>query len=1129
VIDSSQSSFLYTAAGSGAYGYEGDGGLATAATLSFATGVAVDSAGDLFFADQQNNAVRRVDAGTGIVTTVAGTGQAGYSGDNGVATSAQLSDPGAVAVDATGNLYIADSGNSVVRKVDAKTAAITTVAGNGSSTADTISGPATSLGLPRPTSIAVDSGGNLYIGTSNLVRKVTAATGTIATFAGGGGNYGSNGDGGPATGATLEFVLGLALDSAGDLYIADGASSLIRKVNAATGIITTVAGSAAATALGDGGPATSAKLSEPSSVAVDSKGNLFIADTLHGLVREVSAATGVIQTVAGHGGASCTGLSGDGGPALAASICSPQAIALDAAGDLYIGDASSYRIRKVTAPATPPTQSTATPTLSVAGGTYVQGQSVTISDATPGAAIYVTINGGAPTTLGQDYRAPITLSGSGTVQAIAVAPGYLPSAPVSATYTITTPPSSILSVDAGTGSYGPYSTGGAATTTNLANLTGIAIDTHGDRFIADVLDGVIWKVSADTGLIQVLAGTYGVTIPDGGDGGPATSATLYYPEFVACDAAGNVYISELGSGRVRKVDAQSGIITTFAGSGYSGYGYASGDGGPATSATLVQPGPLTLDASGSVYVADLGTGVLRKVDAKTGIISTVAGDGQIGYSGDGGQATSAKFEQMYGLAVDGQGDLYIADSYNGRIRYVNASTGIVSTIAGDGRIGSSGDGGPPTQAHIYPFGLALDASGNLYFAEGLNTVRKLAAGAGSISTVAGTGYLGSGGVGGSATMANLCSPQGVAADSSGSIYIAEYCNYRVSKVTFPTAAATPVFTPAAGTYTGAQKVTISDATAGATIYYTLDGSTPTTGSTTYTGAITISATETLKAIAVATGYTASAVASSAYTINIPVTPTVTLVSSDNPVLAGNAVTFTATVGSTSGTPTGSVSFLDGTATLGAATLAGGKAMLSTSALSTGSHSITAVYSGDSAFASATSTALTQVVNSSAIGVPSGGSSTATVTAGGTATYMLQATPPSTGPNLTFAITGLPSGATATFSPSTVAAGSGSTSVTLTIAVPTTAQEHPFPGPFGPAAAPVALALLLLPFSRRTRKATSRWSLLLLAAALLAAGASGCSSGGGGGGTPPTERTYNLTVTATAGGFSQSTSLTLNVN
>jgi sugar lactone lactonase YvrE len=1125
-IDSTQSSFIYTVAGSGAYGYEGDGGAATEATLTYVTSVAVDSGGNVFIADQNNNAVRRVDAKTGVLTTVAGTGQAGYSGDSGTATSALLNNPTALAFDAADNLYVADSNNNAVRRVDAKTGTITTVAGNGTATPDTGSGAATSLGLYYPSAIATDSSGNLYIGTNGLVRKVTAATGVIATYAGGGNSYSSNGDGGPATSATFGSVQSLALDSTGNLYIADPSKSLIRKVTAATGIITTVAGSTTATAIGDGGPATSAQLIQPDSVAVDRNGNLFIADTGNGIIREVTGATGVIRTVVGHAGTACLGVSGDGSPALSATLCGPWGIALNAAGDIYIADTYSYRVRKATASATPPTQAAATPSFSLATGTYVQGQTLTISDATPGAAIYVTINGASPTTLGLGYRTPITISGSGTVQAIAVAPGFLPSAPVSATYTISTPPNSILSVVAGTGNYGPYSTGGAATSTNLANLTGVAVDTHGNQFLADYSDGVIWKVSADTGLIQIFAGTYGLTIPGGGDGGPATSATLNYPEFVACDGIGNVYISETGSGRVRKVDAKSGIITTVAGDGF--YSPGSGDGGPATSATIVDPGPLTLDTAGNLYVADLDTNVVRKVDAKSGIISTVAGNSKYGYSGDGGPATSATFKQMYGLAVDGQGNLYIADTYNGRIRYVDASTGIVSTIAGGGLFGSSGDGGPPTQAHIYPFGLALDPSGNLYFGNELNTVRKLPAGGGAITTVAGTGYNGSGGVGSSATMANLCGPQGIATDSSGSLYIAEYCNYRVSKITFPTAAATPVFTPAAGTYTAAQTVTISDATAGATIYYTSDGSTPTTASTTYTGAITVSSTQTLKAIAVATGYTVSGVASSAYTINIPLTPALALASSDNPALLGDAVTFTATVSSTSGTPTGSVSFLDGTTTLGTATLSAGTAVLTTASLTAGSHSITAVYSGDSAFATATSAALTQVVNSTAIGIPSGGSSTATVTAGGTATYMLQATPPGTGPSLTFAITGLPSGATATFSPSTVAAGSGTTNVTLTIAVPTTAQDRPFQGPFGPASAPIALGMLLLPFSKRTRRASKRWLLLLIAASALAAGATGCSSGGGGGGTAPAERTYNLTVTASAGSFSQSTSLTLNV-
>ncbi len=331
---------IQTTAGTGTAGYTGDGGPATAAQLNLPVFVATDPGGNVYIADQKNNVIRKVDL-AGVITTVAGTGVAGFAGDNGPATQAQLNSPTGVFVDPQGDLLVADVGNQRIRKVT-PAGIITTVAGNGGMGFGGDGGPATSASFYNSDRAVADAAGNIYIADQSDHRiRIVNAAGIISTFAGTG-TQGFSGDNGPATSAMLDNPTAVALDAAGNLFIADQFNQRIRKVSTA-GIITTVAGSGQIGYSGDGGPAISAALNYPGGLIVDDSGNIFFNDDLNFVARKV-AADGTISTVAGNG---AQGSSGDGGPATSASLNGNFGIAIDPAGDLLIADSANNRIRLV--------------------------------------------------------------------------------------------------------------------------------------------------------------------------------------------------------------------------------------------------------------------------------------------------------------------------------------------------------------------------------------------------------------------------------------------------------------------------------------------------------------------------------------------------------------------------------------------------------------------------------------------------------------------------------------------------------------------------------------------------------------------------------------------------------------
>jgi len=618
---------LTRVAGSVVAGYSGDGGPAANALLNVAQGVAVDGAGNLYIADSGNSRIRKV-AANGTISTVAGTGVAGYSGNPGLATSAQLKNPRGVVVDGAGNLYIADTNNNRVRKVTAATGIITTLAGSAFVGYFGDGGPATSASLSHPSGVAVDGAGNVYIADTadHAIREVTLATGLINTVAGTG-SPGYTGDGAAATAAQLNTPYTVALDASGNLYISDTGNNRIREVVVASGNIGTVAGNGTYGYSGDGGAATSAELRSSNGVDLDATGNLYIADTGSNVIRKVS--NGIIATVAGNG----NGSSGDGGPATGALLGYVDGAALDAGGNLYLADSRNNRVRKVAT--------------------------------------------------------------NGTITTVA-----------------------------GTGVAGYAGDQGAATAAQLNGPSGVAVDSNGNVFIADTNNNVVRKVTAATGLISTVAGNG--TLGFGGDGGAATSAELQYPYGVAVDSSGNLYIADTFNVVIRKVTTNGNISTVAGSADIPGY---TGDGSTATLASLNYPYGVAVDSSGTLFIADTGNSAIRRVASLN--ITTVAGTTTSGYTGDGGAATSATLQNPQGVAVDASGNLFIADTGNAVIREVSSSN--ISTVAGNrsNGYGNGGDGGPATSAQLTsPYDVVVDSAGEVYITD-LSVVRMLVPQAGS--------------------------------------------------------------------------------------------------------------------------------------------------------------------------------------------------------------------------------------------------------------------------------------------------------------------------------------------------------------------------------------------------------------
>ena len=754
-----------------------NGAIGTSVSLSFLNGVGVDPGGNVYIVSGFQNRIYRLTP-NGALSTFAGTGSNGFSGDNGPAINAQLSSPNAIAFDTAGNLYIADTGNQRIRKVSG--GVIITVAGTGTYDSSGDGGAATAAPLASPSGVAVDSSGNLFISENYRVRKVSG--GVITTVAGNG-SYGFSGDGGLATAAQL-VPSAISVDNSGNLFIADGNNHRIRKVSG--GVITTIAGDGSSFSGGDGGPAISAQIGYVQTLMVDGGANLYIGDG--NLVRKITS--GTITTVAG-GGSGCpqqTDSVGDGCAATNAPLVQVRGLTLDTAGNLYIADSNSYRIRKVAAGVISTVAGNGFFQFSGDGGLSIDSQLIPqgIAVQSPGnffTAYYQAYrvrksSGGLITTAAGTgaccYNGENQPATSAYLNAFGVAVDGAGNIFTAENNRVRKISGGTIATIAGNGLQGYSGDNGPATSAQVSGAAKVAVDTVGNVYIADQNNKRVRKVSG--GVITTVAGGGPV------DGAVAANISVSKPPAIAVDGSGNVYFPSPSEHRVYKVSA-AGTLTLIAGNGTSGF---SGDNGPATAAQLNDPYGVAVNNAGTaVYISDRNTNRVRLVSG--GTIVTIAGGGtgcpqQTNIVGDNCAGTSASLSFPAALALSSSGNvLYISDSLNYRVRRLTG--GVMGTVAGTGTCCFSGDNGPATAAQLnFAAGLAIDNStGDLYIGDSENyRVRKVSGG--TITTVAGTGISGYSGDTSPAINAQLSLSYGVAVDSAGALYIADATNSRIRKV-----------------------------------------------------------------------------------------------------------------------------------------------------------------------------------------------------------------------------------------------------------------------------------------------------------------------------------------------------------
>jgi sugar lactone lactonase YvrE len=612
-------------------------GVGTAATFSAMLGVVADSNGNVFVADTDNHAIRKITP-TGVVSTFAGNGSVGFV--NGTGTAATFNSPSGVAVDSSGNVFVADTGNAAIRKIT-PTGAVSTFAGTGSG--GFVNGTGTAARFSAPAGVAVDSSGNVFVADPGnaAIRKITP-TGVVSTFAGNGSAGRSDGSG---TAASFFGPIGVAVDSSGSVFVADKFNNAIRKIDR-SGNVSTVA---KITDLSNG-------VSRPLGVTVDSSGNVFY--TTAGFVCAIFklSDTGGISTFAGHAG-TCGAIAS---PATASTayFFQPTSLTFDSSGNLFVADTGNTTISKITS---------AGVVTNFAGARPYGGADGTVTDSR------------------FSFPEGVAVDSSGNVFVADTLNGKIRKVT----------PTGVVSTFAGS-NYGFVN--GIGTTASFTIPKAIAVDsTNGNVFVADSNNHAIRKITA-AGVVSTFAGSGNA----GFSNGNGAAASFNFPVGVAVDSSGNVFVADSNNNAIRKI-SPAGIVSTFADA----------------SAGLSGPGGVAVDSNGNVYA--MGPTTLLKMSL-TGAVSTLAGGGSNGFTD--GIGSAASFGRNTGeLAVDGSGNVYLADRDNNAIRKVT-QTGAVSTLSGDGTPGYF-NGSKTIARFNAPMGVAVDRGGNVYVADTQNSVIRI--------------------------------------------------------------------------------------------------------------------------------------------------------------------------------------------------------------------------------------------------------------------------------------------------------------------------------------------------------------------------------------------------------------------
>ena len=771
-IELSYSQVIHTYAGNGSPGNSGDNGPATNAMISSPQRVCSDTNGNLFITSA--NKIRKVDA-AGMITTIAGNGTSPNRGDGGPAINAFLNLPEGLAADLLGNVYISEENGHTIRKISSATAVITTIVGAGFSGFTGDGGLAVNARLNSPQGICVDKFGNLYIADmmNHRIRKVDATTGIISTIAGNGISNVSTGDGSLAINAAVPYPMSVCVDNKNNLYIAEhfnGVTSKVRKLDVSSGVISTIAGNGVTGYNGDGGPAVNASLNIPRGITADALGNIYIAEYVGSRVRKVNANTGIISTIAGNG---TTGFSGDGGLATNAALYYAFDVCFDKKGTLYIADRNNQRIRYIDL------NPTCTPSISISGssnttcyGTPVTFDTATTTDGGTNPILEWKVNGVKTGTTGNTFTSA-TLNNHDiiTCELTSDATCATTTNVVSNFIKMTVTPSPVVSISGDTcggsiltvnSNIAPASLfwtlhdttrlsnqtaginpnaitiaggNGAGTNPNQLNKpTCFFVDASGNMYIPDMNNNRIQKWAPGA--------TSGITVA-GGNGAGSALNQLDRPTSVAMDSKGNLYVTDQNNNRVLKF-----VPGNASGVRFGNY--------------FSTPTNVFIDANDNIYISQQNNSLVTKFPAGSSTGITVAG-------GQGWGSALNQLSSATGIVADLSGNIYVCDTDNDRVQKwaPGATSGI--TVAG-----GNGHGSGANQL-ANPLGVFADSYGNIYVADYNNArVQKWAAGATSGTTVAGDNGVGTG--------ANqLDHPEAIWINANGDLIVSDLGNHRVQK------------------------------------------------------------------------------------------------------------------------------------------------------------------------------------------------------------------------------------------------------------------------------------------------------------------------------------------------------------